>query len=82
MRIVLLLAALASALVAFGQTEKKDSIEAKDLNEVVVEAQMQRTSPTSTTYTPTGKQKQHEYENDTFCNISWFDIKFMRHTCR
>lgn len=57
MRIVLLLAALASALVAFGQTEKKDSIEAKELNEVVVEAQMQRTSLTSTTYIPTGKQK-------------------------
>ncbi len=57
MRIVLLFAALASALVAFGQTEKKDSIEAKELNEVVVEAQMQRTSLTSTTYIPTGKQK-------------------------
>lgn len=57
MRIVLLLVTLGSALLAFGQTEKIDSIEVKELNEVVVEAQMQRTSPTSTTYTPTGKQK-------------------------
>lgn len=57
MRGTILFMALASALFAFGQTEKKDSIEAKELNEVVVEAQMQRISPNSTTYIPTGKQK-------------------------
>ena len=49
--------ALASAVFAFGQTEKKDSIEAKELNEVVVEAQMQRTGASTSTYIPTGRQK-------------------------
>lgn len=57
MRGTILFIALASAVFAFGQTEKKDSIEAKELNEVVVEAQMQRTASASTTYIPTGKQK-------------------------
>lgn len=53
----ILLAALASAVFAFGQTEKNDSIEAKELNEVVVEAQMQRTGASTSTYIPNGKQK-------------------------
>ena len=42
---------------AMAQSEANDSIKTQELNEVVVEAQMQRTSPTSATCTPTGKQK-------------------------
>lgn len=56
-RVTILFIALASAVFVFGQTEKKDSIEANELNEVVVEAQMQRTASASTTYIPTGRQK-------------------------
>ncbi len=44
-------------IAAMAQTEVSDSIKTQNLDEVVVEAQMQRTSPTSTTYIPTGKQK-------------------------
>lgn len=44
-------------IAVMAQTEVPDSIKAQDLDEVVVEAQMQRTSPNSTTYIPTGKQK-------------------------
>lgn len=44
-------------IAAMAQTEVPDSIKTQNLDEVVVEAQMQRTSPTSTTYIPTGKQK-------------------------
>ncbi|MDE6264843.1 MAG: outer membrane beta-barrel family protein [Paramuribaculum sp.] len=39
------------------QSEATDSIKTHELNEVIVDAQMQRTSSTSTIYTPTGKQK-------------------------
>ena len=35
-RTVLLFAVLTSALCAFGQTEKRDSIKAKEFNEIVV----------------------------------------------
>ena len=44
-------------IAAMAQTELPDSIKTRELREVVVKAQMQRTSPTSTTYTPTDKQK-------------------------
>ena len=37
--------------------ELVDTLNTRELSEVVVKAQMQRTSPTSTTYTPTAKQK-------------------------
>lgn len=37
--------------------EATDTIQSHELNEVVVQAQMQRTSSTKSTYTPTGKQK-------------------------
>ena len=37
--------------------ELVDTLKTRELSEVVVIAQMQRTSPTSTTYTPTDKQK-------------------------
>lgn len=57
MRGTIFFIALASSIFAFGQTEKKDSIEAKELNEVIVEAQMQRTGASTSTYIPNGKQK-------------------------
>ena len=57
MRRTILFTALASSIFAFGQTEKKDSIEAKELNEVIIEAQMQRTGASTSTYIPNGKQK-------------------------
>lgn len=44
-------------IAAMAQTETPDSVNTQELDEVVVEAQMQRTSPTATTYTPSGKQK-------------------------
>ena len=45
------------AIATVAQTETPDSIEAKELDEVVVEAQNQRTDAKLSTYTPTGKQK-------------------------
>lgn len=45
------------AIAAMAQTETTDSIKTQELGEIVVEAQMQRTGTTSTTYTPSGKQK-------------------------
>ena len=49
--------ALPCALCALAQTEAQDSIKTKELGEVVVEAQMQRTSATVSSYIPTSKQK-------------------------
>ena len=37
--------------------EQADTLKTQELNEVVVQAQMQRTSSAMSTYTPTGKQK-------------------------
>ena len=37
--------------------EHADTLKTQELNEVVVQAQMQRTSSAKSTYTPTGKQK-------------------------
>ena len=37
--------------------EQADTLKTQELNEVVVQAQMQRTSSSKSTYTPTGKQK-------------------------
>ena len=45
------------ALPAVAQSESTDSIKTQELNEVVVEAQMQQTSATSSTYIPNKKQK-------------------------
>ena len=45
------------AIATVAQTETPDRIEAKELDEVVVEAQNQRTDAKLSTYTPTGKQK-------------------------
>lgn len=49
--------ALCFASIAMAQSAKPDSIKTQELNEVVVEAQMQSTSPTSSTFTPTSRQK-------------------------
>lgn len=49
--------ALLCASSAFAQIETPDSIEARELNEVVVEAQLQRTSATVSTYFPTKRQR-------------------------
>lgn len=43
--------------VALAQTETPDTIDAKELNEVVVEAKLQRTSATVSTYIPTKRQR-------------------------
>ena len=56
-RIIMLLLCVTLAIAMMAQTETPDSIKSQNLEDVVVEAQMQRTSPTATTYTPTGKQK-------------------------
>lgn len=42
---------------AMAQNEASDSIKTQELNDVVVEAQMQRNSLTSTTYIPSRRQK-------------------------
>ena len=44
-------------LLGYSQTEIPDSIEGKELNEVVVEASNQRTSSKSSTYIPMSRQK-------------------------
>ena len=56
-RIIISVSFTTIAIVAMAQAESSDSIKTRNLDEIVVEAQMQRTSPTSTTYIPTGKQK-------------------------
>lgn len=44
-------------IAAMAQTETPDSVKTQELDEVVVEARMQRTNATSSTYTPTTRQK-------------------------
>ncbi len=56
-RIITIILYITLAIAAMGQTETPDSVKTRELDEVVVEAQMQRTSSTSTTYIPTSKQK-------------------------
>ena len=51
----IILSAMA-AIPVYAQ-EQADTLKTQELNEVVVQAQMQRTSSTKSTYTPTGKQK-------------------------
>lgn len=48
---------LCCTVCALAQTEIPDSTKARELNEVVVEAQMQRTSATASTYMPSARQK-------------------------
>lgn len=45
------------ALTVIAQTEAPDSIKTQNLDEVVVEAQLQRTNAQKSTYIPTVKQK-------------------------
>lgn len=45
------------AIATMAQTEQPDSIKTQELDEVMVEAQIQRTGASSSTYTPTGRQK-------------------------
>lgn len=54
---VSLIMALLCAICALAQTEIPDSIEGKELKEVVVEASMQRTNAESSTYIPLARQK-------------------------
>lgn len=46
----------------YAQTEAPDSVKAEQLQEVTVEAQMQSTSATVTTYTPSKKQKNAAHD--------------------
>ena len=47
----------AVATIPVYSQEQADTLKTQELNEVVVQAQMQRTSSAKSTYTPTGKQK-------------------------
>ena len=44
-------------ILALAQSEALDTITAQELNEVVVEARMQRTSSSASTYIPLARQK-------------------------
>lgn len=57
MRIILFLTAVISYLPVFGQTENTDSIEDQKLDEIVVEAALQKTDAKKSVYFPTAKQK-------------------------
>lgn len=57
MRIILFLTAVISYLPVFGQTENTDSIEDQKLDEIVVEAALQKTDDKKSVYFPTAKQK-------------------------
>ncbi|WP_301389952.1 hypothetical protein [uncultured Duncaniella sp.] len=48
---------LSAASALCSAQEQADTLKAQELNEVVVQAQMQRTSSAKSTYTPTGRQK-------------------------
>ncbi len=57
LKTILLLSALSISLLAHSQTENNDTIKKQDLQEVVVEADPQRLTASSTVYTPTARQK-------------------------
>lgn len=59
MRKILLLAALASALCVFAQTEKEDSMKAKELNEIVVEGTYLTREDDHIVAVPTKQQRKH-----------------------
>lgn len=56
-RIITSISYAAIAIAAMAQSETPDSIKTKELGEVVVEAQNQRTDAKMSTFTPTGRQK-------------------------
>ncbi len=57
MKILLTTICLSAPALMSSQTTATDSIKSKELNEIAVEGQLQRTSPTVSTYIPTTKQK-------------------------
>ncbi len=57
MKKIALLCILSSALTCRAMTVEPDSVKTKELDEIVVEAQMQRSTPTATVYNPTSNQK-------------------------
>ncbi len=57
MKKIALLCILSSALTCRALTVEPDSVKTKELDEVVVEAQMQRSTSTATVYNPTSNQK-------------------------
>lgn len=56
-QVITFIIALLCAICALAQTEAQDSIKAKELGEVVVEAQMQRINAEVSTYIPMARQK-------------------------
>lgn len=56
-KLSLLILCATATITAMAQTETPDSVKTQQLGEIVVEAQMQRASPTATTYKPSSKQK-------------------------
>lgn len=56
-RFITFVCILSFAFRLVAQSETPDSIKSQKLDEVVVQAQLQRTSPEATTYIPTGRQK-------------------------
>lgn len=56
-RLLATISCVSLAIAAMAQTETPDSVKTRELDEVVVEARMQRTNATSSTYTPTTRQK-------------------------
>ena len=56
-RIIISIFCAIHAIAAMAQTETPDTVKTQNLNEVVVEAQLQRTSAQKSTYIPTTKQK-------------------------
>lgn len=56
-RVIASISCAVIVIAAMAQTETPDSVKTHELDEVVVEAQMQRTNATSSTYTPTTRQK-------------------------
>lgn len=56
-RIIISILCATASITALAQNATPDSLKTHNLDEVVVEAQMQRTSSTYSTYIPTGRQK-------------------------
>ena len=56
-RIIIVISFWLCALMATANSETTDSVKSRNLDEVVVEAQLQRTSATVSTYLPTKRQK-------------------------
>lgn len=56
-RIIIVISFWLCALMAAANSETTDCVKSRNLDEVVVEAQLQRTSATVSTYLPTKRQK-------------------------